>query len=56
VVTHDEHVASHARRILRLQDGKIVADQRVAAPSDAQAVIELEAVTRMAPPAKVAIA
>jgi putative ABC transport system ATP-binding protein len=35
MVTHDGHVAHHARRILRLQDGEIVGDERVAAPSDA---------------------
>jgi len=35
MVTHDGHVAHHARRILRLQDGEIVGDARVAAPSDA---------------------
>jgi putative ABC transport system ATP-binding protein len=35
MVTHDGHVARHARRILRLQDGVIVGDERVAAPLDA---------------------
>jgi putative ABC transport system ATP-binding protein len=35
MVTHDGHVARHARRILRLQDGVIVGDERVASPSDA---------------------
>jgi putative ABC transport system ATP-binding protein len=42
VVTHDEHVARHARRILRLQDGALVADESVAEPVDAQAAIERE--------------
>jgi putative ABC transport system ATP-binding protein len=32
LVTHDEHVAAHARRILRFRDGKLVADEAVAAP------------------------
>jgi putative ABC transport system ATP-binding protein len=32
VVTHDEHVAAHARRILRFRDGLLVADAAVAAP------------------------
>ena len=27
IVTHEEHVARHARRILRMRDGKIVADE-----------------------------
>ena len=26
LITHDEHVASHARRIVRMQDGKIIED------------------------------
>jgi putative ABC transport system ATP-binding protein len=36
MVTHDEHVAHHARRILKLQDGTLVADERVVAPLEAQ--------------------
>jgi putative ABC transport system ATP-binding protein len=44
MVTHDEHVARHARRILRLQDGALVADVPVAEPLDAQAVLNLDAV------------
>jgi putative ABC transport system ATP-binding protein len=44
MVTHDEHVARHARRILRLQDGALVADIGVAEPLDAQAVLDLDAV------------
>ena len=40
VVTHDEHVASHARRLLRLQDGKLVADEPIAAPSGERAHTE----------------
>jgi putative ABC transport system ATP-binding protein len=31
LVTHEEDIAHHARRILRLSDGKVVADQVVAA-------------------------
>jgi putative ABC transport system ATP-binding protein len=44
MVTHDEHVAGHAHRILRLQDGALVADVPVAEPLDAQAVLNLDAV------------
>jgi putative ABC transport system ATP-binding protein len=32
VVTHDAHVAAHARRILRFRDGWLVADEAVAEP------------------------
>jgi putative ABC transport system ATP-binding protein len=31
LVTHEEDIAHHARRVLRLSDGKVVADQPVAA-------------------------
>jgi putative ABC transport system ATP-binding protein len=48
MVTHDEHVARHARRVLRLQDGVLVGDDPVAEPIDAQAVIDLERVVRTA--------
>ncbi|MEJ1160799.1 ABC transporter ATP-binding protein [Prosthecomicrobium sp. N25] len=37
VVTHDEEVARHAGRILRFRDGRLVADETVAAPLDARA-------------------
>ncbi len=29
LITHDEHVASHAKRIVRIQDGKIIEDTNV---------------------------
>ena len=32
VVTHEEEVAQHARRILRIRDGRIAADEVNAAP------------------------
>jgi putative ABC transport system ATP-binding protein len=32
VVTHEEHVARHARRIIRLRDGRIESDDRVEEP------------------------
>ena len=32
VVTHEEDIAAHARRIVRLLDGKIVADEKVGEP------------------------
>src|SRR3954451_20155411 len=44
VVTHDQHVARHARRVLRLQDGTLIRDDLVAEPIDAWAVLELERV------------
>lgn len=37
VVTHDERIAAHARRTIRLFDGRIVADQANPAPLDAHA-------------------
>lgn len=32
MVTHDEHVARHAKRILRLQDGTLLSDEAVQEP------------------------
>jgi len=32
IVTHDDEVAAHTRRIVRLRDGKVEADERVASP------------------------
>jgi putative ABC transport system ATP-binding protein len=34
VVTHEDHVAAHAKRIVRLADGLVVGDERVAAVED----------------------
>ena len=34
VITHEEEVAHHAKRVVRMRDGRVVADRRVAAPSD----------------------
>jgi len=34
VITHEPDVAAHAKRVLRMRDGKIVSDGRVAAPTD----------------------
>jgi putative ABC transport system ATP-binding protein len=34
-VTHDADIAAHTRRIVRLHDGKVVADEQVAQPRDA---------------------
>jgi putative ABC transport system ATP-binding protein len=34
VITHEEEVAHHAKRVVRMRDGRIVADQRVAAATD----------------------
>ena len=35
LITHDEKVAAHAKRIIKLQDGKIISDE---APHDIQAM------------------
>jgi putative ABC transport system ATP-binding protein len=40
VVTHEEDIAHHARRILRLRDGKLEQDVRVESPELADAVVE----------------
>jgi ABC-type lipoprotein export system ATPase subunit len=37
LVTHDEHLAQHARRIIRLSDGRLIHDSGVDAPIDAAA-------------------
>jgi putative ABC transport system ATP-binding protein len=34
VITHEEEVAHHAKRVVRMRDGRIISDQRVAAPTD----------------------
>jgi putative ABC transport system ATP-binding protein len=34
VVTHEEHVAAHAKRVVRIADGLVVEDERVAAVAD----------------------
>jgi len=39
LVTHEQQVAQHARRIIRLMDGRVVADRRVDQPLEAQAVL-----------------
>jgi putative ABC transport system ATP-binding protein len=33
VITHEEEVADHARRVLRMRDGRISSDERRAAPA-----------------------
>lgn len=35
LVTHDQNIAEHSRRIIRISDGKIVADESVAQPKNA---------------------
>jgi putative ABC transport system ATP-binding protein len=32
VITHEEEVADHAKRMLRMRDGKVLSDERVAGP------------------------
>jgi putative ABC transport system ATP-binding protein len=49
MVTHDEQVARHARRILRLQDGALIGDEPVTKPSNAHAALELERIVQTAP-------
>jgi len=39
-VTHDPDIARHTRRIIRLLDGKIVRDERVTTPDDANEWLE----------------
>ncbi len=33
VITHEEEVADHAKRVLRMRDGKVLSDERVAGPA-----------------------
>lgn len=39
LVTHEEQVAQHAERIMRVMDGKLASDRRVAEPLEARAVL-----------------
>jgi len=39
LVTHEEQVAEHAQRIVRLMDGRVASDRRVAQPLEARAVL-----------------
>jgi putative ABC transport system ATP-binding protein len=39
LVTHEQQVAQHAQRIVRLMDGRVVTDRRVDRPLEAQAVL-----------------
>jgi putative ABC transport system ATP-binding protein len=49
VVTHDEQVAAHAQRILRFRDGRLVADETVAAPIRAADAVAQAAAEATAP-------
>jgi putative ABC transport system ATP-binding protein len=40
-VTHDPNIALHTRRIVRLRDGRIVGDEKVEKPRDAQTTLEM---------------
>jgi macrolide transport system ATP-binding/permease protein len=50
LVTHEEDVARHARRILRMRDGRILADERRPAVERRAAVTETAAPPRPPPP------
>ena len=39
LVTHEEQVAEHARRIMRLTDGRLASDKPIGQPLDARAVL-----------------
>jgi len=39
MVTHEEQIAQHARRILRMMDGRLASDRQVAQPLDAREVL-----------------
>jgi putative ABC transport system ATP-binding protein len=41
MVTHDANVAHHARRIVSMQDGRIIGDDRVVTPLDASAAVRV---------------
>jgi putative ABC transport system ATP-binding protein len=39
MVTHEEQIALHARRVLRVMDGRVASDRRVEQPLDARQVL-----------------
>ncbi|MBI5536477.1 MAG: ABC transporter ATP-binding protein [Deltaproteobacteria bacterium] len=43
LITHDQHIAQHCGRILRMEDGRIVSDRGVERPLDAAAELESSA-------------
>ncbi len=43
LVTHDQQIAEHTRRILQIEDGRIVADQAVAEPRSAAKALSVRA-------------
>lgn len=43
LVTHDETIAHHSHRIIRLRDGEIISDEKVDRPIDARAAVRAAA-------------
>jgi len=41
LVTHEADIAAHARRIIRIRDGKVLAEENVANPRQAASVLSL---------------
>ncbi|NLL18096.1 MAG: ABC transporter ATP-binding protein [Clostridia bacterium] len=40
VVTHEKDIARHAKRVVQMRDGRILADEKVSAPLQAQLVLQ----------------
>jgi len=40
IVTHEEEIARHCKRIIRFKDGRVLVDEKVQNPLDAREVIK----------------